>query len=131
MEEIVMAIAMKIASQISKSSWIRRMFEEGERLRQEFGADKIYDFTLGNPDVEPPEAFNQQLLELARNPLPGMHRYMNNAGYAETRAAVAGKISSVRNSFRPVFRRQAKCRFICCSLGYWFACCKYGYPLIT
>jgi aspartate aminotransferase len=36
-----MAIAMKIASQISKSSWIRKMFEEGERLRQEFGADKI------------------------------------------------------------------------------------------
>jgi aspartate aminotransferase len=88
-----MAIAMKIASQISKSSWIRKMFEEGERLRQEFGADKIYDFTLGNPDVEPPESFSRELLELAQNPLPGMHRYMNNAGYAETRSAVAEKIS--------------------------------------
>lgn len=94
MEGIVMAIAMKIASQISKSSWIRRMFEEGERLRQEFGADKIYDFTLGNPDVEPPESFRRELLELAQNPLPGMHRYMNNAGYAETRGAVAEKISA-------------------------------------
>ena len=93
MEGNVMAIAMKIASQISKSSWIRRMFEEGERLRQEFGAEKIYDFTLGNPDVEPPESFNRELLELAQNPLPGMHRYMNNAGYAETRSAVAEKIS--------------------------------------
>ena len=69
------------------------MFEEGERLRQEFGADKIYDFTLGNPDVEPPESFSRQLLELAQHPLPGMHRYMNNAGYAETRSAVATKIS--------------------------------------
>ena len=88
-----MAIAMKIASHISKSSWIRRMFEEGERLRQEFGADKIYDFTLGNPDIEPPEAFQRELLELAQNPLPGMHRYMNNAGYVETRAAVAEKLS--------------------------------------
>lgn len=88
-----MAIAMKIASHISKSSWIRRMFEEGERLRQEFGADKIFDFTLGNPDVEPPEAFNRELLRLAENPLPGMHRYMNNAGYAETRSAVASKLS--------------------------------------
>jgi len=88
-----MAIAMKIASNISKSSWIRRMFEEGERLRQEFGDDKIYDFTLGNPDVEPPEAFNRELLLLAENPLPGMHRYMNNAGYAETRSAVASKLS--------------------------------------
>ncbi len=88
-----MAIAMKIASQISKSSWIRRMFEEGERLRQEFGADNIYDFTLGNPDVEPPESFSRELRELALKPLPGMHRYMNNAGYAETRSAVAEKIS--------------------------------------
>ncbi|HIJ88735.1 MAG TPA: pyridoxal phosphate-dependent aminotransferase [Desulfuromonadales bacterium] len=88
-----MAIAMKIASQISRSSWIRKMFEEGERLRQEFGADKIFDFTLGNPDVEPPEAFSRELLALAKNPLRGMHRYMNNAGYAETRGAVAEKIS--------------------------------------
>jgi aspartate aminotransferase len=88
-----MAIAMKIAGHISKSSWIRRMFEEGERLRQEFGAGNIFDFTLGNPDIEPPAAFQRELLELAQNPLPGMHRYMNNAGYAETRAAVAAKLS--------------------------------------
>ncbi|HEY3307080.1 MAG TPA: pyridoxal phosphate-dependent aminotransferase [Desulfuromonadaceae bacterium] len=88
-----MAIAMKIAAHISKSSWIRRMFEEGERLRQEFGSENVHDFTLGNPDVEPPEAFQQELLAMACNPLPGMHRYMNNAGYAETRAAVAAKLA--------------------------------------
>lgn len=88
-----MAIAMKIASHIAKSSWIRKMFEEGERLRSQYGADNVYDFTLGNPDVEPPESFSKQLLELAQQPLPGMHRYMNNAGYPETRAAVAAKIS--------------------------------------
>jgi aspartate aminotransferase len=88
-----MAIAMKIAGHISRSSWIRRMFEEGERLRQEYGAENIHDFTLGNPDVEPPEAFNRELLALAKKPLPGMHRYMNNAGYPETRNAVAAKLS--------------------------------------
>ncbi len=88
-----MAIAMKIAGQISKSSWIRRMFEEGERLRQEFGPENVHDFTLGNPDVEPPSAFRRELLALARHPLPGMHRYMNNAGYVETRAAVAAKLA--------------------------------------
>jgi aspartate aminotransferase len=88
-----MAIAMKIAGHISKSSWIRRMFEEGERLRQEFGAENVHDFTLGNPDVEPPAAFQNELLALAQNPLPGMHRYMNNAGYAETRTAVAAKLT--------------------------------------
>ncbi|OGT95987.1 MAG: aspartate aminotransferase [Geobacteraceae bacterium GWB2_52_12] len=88
-----MAIANKIATHISKSSWIRKMFEEGERLRQEFGAENVHDFTLGNPDVEPPEAFQRELCALAQNPLPGMHRYMNNAGYQETRAAVAEKLS--------------------------------------
>lgn len=88
-----MAIATKIASHISKSSWIRRMFEEGERLRREFGDESVYDFTLGNPDVEPPQAFRDELLALARNPLPGMHRYMSNAGYPETRAAVAAKLA--------------------------------------
>jgi len=88
-----MAIANKIAAHISRSSWIRKMFEEGERMRQEFGADKVYDFTLGNPDVEPPPAFQRELLRLAQEPVPGMHRYMNNAGYAETRAAVAARLS--------------------------------------
>ena len=88
-----MAIANKIAGYISRSSWIRKMFEEGERLRQEFGAENVYDFTLGNPDVEPPEAFHTALRKLANNPLSGMHRYMNNAGYPETRAAVAAKLT--------------------------------------
>lgn len=89
-----MAIANKIAGYISRSSWIRKMFEEGERLRQEFGADNVYDFTLGNPDVEPPQALHTALLQLAQHPLPGMHRYMNNAGYPETRAAVARKLAA-------------------------------------
>jgi aspartate aminotransferase len=88
-----MAIATKIAGFISKSSWIRRMFEEGELLRREFGSENVYDFTLGNPDVEPPSAFQREMLALAQHPLPGMHRYMNNAGYTETRAAVADKLS--------------------------------------
>lgn len=95
-----MAIAMKIASHISKSSWIRKMFEEGGRLRQEFGAENVFDFTLGNPDIEPPQAFQQALLKLAQNPLAGMHRYMNNAGYEETRGAIAAKLS--RESDLPV-----------------------------
>ena len=69
------------------------MFEEGERLRQEYGAENVHDFTLGNPDVEPPDAFYRELRTLSQDPLPGMHRYMNNAGYNETRAAVAAKLT--------------------------------------
>ena len=84
-----MAVATKIAGFIAKSSWIRKMFEEGELLRRQYGADQVYDFTLGNPDVEPPEEFNEAFRRLAESPIPGMHRYMNNAGYVETRAAVA------------------------------------------
>jgi aspartate aminotransferase len=89
-----MAVARKIAGFIAKSSWIRKMFEEGERLRQEFGADKVFDFTLGNPDVEPPAEFHGEFLKLAQAPVAGMHRYMNNAGYAETRGAVAKALSA-------------------------------------
>ncbi|UTG93744.1 pyridoxal phosphate-dependent aminotransferase [Geobacter sulfurreducens] len=88
-----MPIATKIAGHISKSSWIRKMFEEGERLRQIHGADNVYDFTIGNPDTEPPEQFREELLNLARHPVPDMHRYMSNAGYAETRGAVAEVLS--------------------------------------
>lgn len=89
-----MPVAHKISGFIAKSSWIRKMFEEGEKLRKEFGADRVYDFTLGNPDVEPPEAFQAEFLKLAKSPVPGMHRYMNNAGYLETRNAVARMLSA-------------------------------------
>lgn len=88
-----MPIATKIAGHISKSSWIRKMFEEGERLRQIHGAENVFDFTLGNPDTEPPAEFRQEFAQLATNPIPGMHAYMNNAGYPETRAAVAEVIA--------------------------------------
>jgi aspartate aminotransferase len=88
-----MAIATKIAACIERSSWIRKMFEEGARLRAERGAENIFDFTLGNPSVEPPAALRCELIKLAQSPLPGMHRYMNNAGYDDTRAAVAKRLA--------------------------------------
>jgi len=84
-----MPIANKIAGFIDKSSWIRKMFEEGERMRALHGAENVYDFTLGNPDMEPPREFLKEFRELAEHPIPGMHRYMSNAGYDETRSAVA------------------------------------------
>ncbi|WP_027718137.1 pyridoxal phosphate-dependent aminotransferase [Desulfovirgula thermocuniculi] len=84
-----MAVSQKIRAFLSEASWIRRMFEEGEKLRAVHGPDRVYDFTLGNPEVEPPAAFKAALQRLAANPIPGMHRYMSNAGYEETRAAIA------------------------------------------
>ena len=88
-----MTISVKVLSCIERSSWIRKMFEEGALLRQIHGEENVFDFTLGNPSVEPPEAFHRELLNLAQNPVPGMHRYMNNAGYEETRKAVAEVLS--------------------------------------
>lgn len=86
-------IATKINDCIEKSSWIRRMFEEGATLRQQYGDEKVFDFTLGNPTMEPPAELKQELKRLADNPVAGMHRYMNNAGYEETRSAIAEVIS--------------------------------------
>ena len=88
-----MSISIKIAKYIERASWIRKMFEEGSRLRAERGAENIYDFTIGNPSTEPPESLQQELLKLAQQPIPGMHHYMSNAGYPETRQAVADHIS--------------------------------------
>ena len=95
-----MTIASKIQTSIERSSWIRKMFEEGARLIAERGAENVFDFTLGNPSIEPPAALHERMLELAKKPLPGMHRYMNNAGYEETRNAVAKRLA--RTSGKPV-----------------------------
>ena len=88
-----MAISTKIQSCIEGSSWIRRMFEEGGRLRQKFGDENIYDFTLGNPNIDPPAKFYEELRSLAASPDSGIHRYMSNAGYDETRNAIAAVLA--------------------------------------
>ena len=88
-----MAIAKKVNECIEGASWIRKMFEEGAALRTQYGDDQVFDFTLGNPTIEPPKELHAELKRIAENPLPGMHRYMNNAGYDETRAAVAAVIA--------------------------------------
>lgn len=88
-----MSISKKVEENLKGSSMIRAMFEEGERLRKIYGDDKVFDFSIGNPDVEPPAGFREQLKNLALNPFPGMHKYMSNAGYPETRRAIAEVLS--------------------------------------
>ena len=91
-----MAIAKKIDGFISQASFIRKMFEEGIRLKELYGADKVFDFSLGNPNLDPPAAFKECLLRLASADIPGKHMYMPNAGYLDTRAAVAEALSASR-----------------------------------
>ncbi|MCU0553711.1 MAG: pyridoxal phosphate-dependent aminotransferase [Syntrophales bacterium] len=88
-----MAVSKKIEGMITKSSWIRKMFEDGIRLKQQHGAENVFDFSLGNPNVPPPPELKKALLEVARDERPGVHAYMPNAGFPETRAAVASKLS--------------------------------------
>jgi len=88
-----MPIAQKIKQYTESASWIRGMFEEGIRLKRQYGEDNIFDFSLGNPVMEPPPAVYAALRGLLEHPQPGMHRYMPNVGYAETRAAVAAQLT--------------------------------------
>jgi aspartate aminotransferase len=78
---------------MAEGSWVRKMFEEGISLKKRVGEENVFDLSLGNPIMEPPPQFKEELKWLANNPIPGMHRYMENAGYPETRAAVAIQLS--------------------------------------
>ena len=86
-------ISERLKKQLAAGSQIRKMFEEGNRLKAIYGADKVYDFSIGNPDLEPPHEVSDALKELAANPTPGMHGYMSNSGYESTRAAIVAKKS--------------------------------------
>jgi len=88
-----MTVAKKMQAFAEKSSWIRKMFEEGARMKAEFGDENVFDFSLGNPDVPPPEKFGKVLRELAENDTPAMHSYMPNGGYPYVREALAAKLS--------------------------------------
>jgi aspartate aminotransferase len=87
-----MSIAKKMKYSISQSSMIRKMFEEGIQLKRKYGVDKVYDFSLGNPNVEQPDEFKKELIALAGEEIPLKHGYAPNAGYPETREAIAAKI---------------------------------------
>ena len=89
-----MAVSRKLQQQMVAGSWIRKMFEEGIALKAKYGERNVFDLTLGNPVAEPPEEFHRELRRWVNNPTPGMHRYMPNAGYPETRAAVATHLTS-------------------------------------
>jgi aspartate aminotransferase len=88
-----MLIASGIAESMQKSSWIRKMFEEGAKLKACKGEENVFDFSIGNPNLPPPEAFYETLAELASDRTPGLHGYMPNAGFSDVREAVALRVS--------------------------------------
>ena len=88
-----MGIAKKMRTFAEKSSWIRKMFEEGARMKAEFGQDNVFDFSLCNPDVPPPPLFYSVIREVIDNETPGIHGYMPNQGFPFVREALAKKLS--------------------------------------
>ena len=88
-----MAVATKIRSFMERASWIRKMFEEGAALKKKFGAENVYDFTLGNPDVPAPAEVDRILGEILKEDVPLKHGYIPNAGFPETRAAIAARLT--------------------------------------
>ena len=75
------------------SSWIRKMFEEGVELKKKYGMENVYDFSLGNPNLDPPDIFFKNLNNLNKSTKTNIHGYMPNSGFESTRKAVANKIS--------------------------------------
>ncbi len=88
------AVAEKSAADAKAGSFIREMFEKGRRLMAEHGAENVFDFSLGNPNATPPREFFDAVKTVAAEYEPGRHRYMPNAGFDETRAAVAAFLSA-------------------------------------
>ncbi len=89
-----MSISNKMRAFAEKSSWIRKMFEEGAKMKAQFGAENVFDFSLGNPDVSPPPEFTAALKELAADHSPGVHAYMPNGGFPWVRDIMADRLSA-------------------------------------
>jgi aspartate aminotransferase len=89
-----MSVSESVRAAIQEASWIRRMFEEGARLKVERGAENVCDFTLGNPDLEPPAELLAALRRIVAENRPRTHAYMPNAGFPEVRAEIARRLST-------------------------------------
>ena len=87
-------VTSEIAGYLNNSSMIRKMFEAGLELKKQYGEDNVYDFSLGNPDLPPPEAVHQALMKItAKVEQPFSIGYMPNAGYPEVREKQALQVS--------------------------------------
>jgi aspartate aminotransferase len=96
LEEVLMIVSQKMHKLIvDQEGWTRKMFEEGLRLKKTYGEDKVYDFSLGNPDVEPPLALQEALVDILTHATRGMHRYMENNGYEDVREEIATYLTSL------------------------------------
>lgn len=87
-------ISEKMKPYVKNNSAIRMMFEEGNRLRAKYGADKVFDFSLGNPSVPAPDCVREAIIELVNGTDPTvLHGYMSNAGFEDVRQTIAESLN--------------------------------------
>lgn len=87
-------ISQKMKQTLKGSSVIREMFEEGNRLARIHGAENVYDFSIGNPNVKPPEKVKEAIKKILDEEDPNfIHGYMSNSGYEDVREAIAQHIN--------------------------------------
>lgn len=91
-----MAISQNVRRAMEESSWIRRMFEAGDAMRR--AGKPVFDLSLGNPDLPPPDGFYQALALEASLRRSGIHGYMPNAGLEQTREAVASRATALQGT---------------------------------
>ena len=92
-------ISNKMKAMVANSSAIRAMFEEGKRMASIYGSENVYDFSLGNPSVEPPECIKEAFISVLNEENPNyLHGYMLNSGYEDVRKQVADSINKKHNT---------------------------------
>lgn len=93
-------ISEKMKPYVQNNSAIRMMFEEGNRLRAKYGADKVFDFSLGNPSVPAPDCVRETIVRLANETEPTLlHGYMSNAGFEDVRQSIAESLNRRFNTW--------------------------------
>ena len=88
-----MIVAKKIEKYMEQGSWIRRLFVEGAQMSCDGSGLPVYDFSIGNPELEPPKEFLDSIKAAINDSSTGTHKYMANTGYDETRAAIANSLN--------------------------------------
>lgn len=87
-------VSKKIEKALEGSSVIRAMFNEGRELAEKYGAENVYDFSLGNPATPAPQAFEQAIIDLLKETDPmELHGYMSNSGFTDVREAIAKNLN--------------------------------------
>ena len=92
-------ISKKMEALVKNSSVIRAMFEEGKRLSDIYGEENVFDFSIGNPNVYPPNEVKEAIIDIVNNEDQNLvHGYMNNAGYEDVRQNIAEFLNKKNNN---------------------------------